>query len=134
MQVYTRTVQNTVKAHTLLISKIPEDPTQLRSILTNIEQRNSAQITGEGEKWPNLFVPELTHCKLCSSTLPPPVRVPGSDGRTYLLTRGRLLPVTINIKRCLKCSARYSYSNWREGKSNDYIPFIYPLKFTLRFL
>ena len=112
------TVRNTVKAHVLLMNKIPEDTVQLRSILVDIEQKNVAQVMGADSKrakWPNSFIPECTHCILCSSALTSPSRLPGSDGRSYLLTRSGLLTVSVNIKRCTNCYVRYSYSEWKEG-------------------
>lgn len=59
----------------------------------------------------------MTVCKLCSSTLTPQARVPGSDGRSYLLTRAGLFSVTVCIRSCTnsRCSARYSYNNWKDG-------------------
>ena len=114
----TRIVQRTIKAHVLLASKIPEDPGQLRSVLAEIEQRNLAQAMGKGAKWPTVFTPNTTHCKLCSSALTPLLRLPGSDGRSYLLSRAGFSPVSVYIQRCTNCSARYSYSEWKDGNEN----------------
>ena len=111
-------VKNTIKAHMLKRIKIPEEPHQLNDILRNIEHRNCFIVSGQGsQRWPSQFLPDERSCPLCSHSLSEPMRVPGSDGKSYLLTKVGLLPVNALIKRCTNrsCTARHSYSKWEEG-------------------
>ena len=108
---YHTTQKNTMKAHLLQMKKIPEDPRHLKDILDHIQSRNSQT------KWPSNFQPVAVNCQLCRHLLSEPLRVPGSDGKSYLLTRIGLLPVTALMKRCTNssCTARYNYCKWDKG-------------------
>lgn len=102
------------------MKKIPEDPRHLKDILDHIQSRNSNTTTGSQTKWPSHFQSVAVNCHLCGHLLSEPLRVPGSDGKSYLLTRLGLLPVTALMKRCTNssCTARYSYCKWEEGIVN----------------
>ena len=99
--------------------KIPEDPRTLHDILSNIKLCNSSLVTShcEGSSWPRVFCPSVLQCQLCGSDLSQAFRVQGSDGRSYLLTRVDILPVTARMKRCTSqnCVARHSHCTWKEG-------------------
>ena len=115
------TVENTVKSYKLYMEKIPEDPSQLEDVFKSIQLRNSSTVTGNSaHPWPLLVVPQLCKCVLCDNILSVPQRVPGTNGKSYLLTRVGLLPITPYIKRCERqtCLARYCYSNWGEGMNS----------------
>ena len=115
-----------MEGYKLTMKKIPEDPSQLEDLFKNIQLKNSSVMTGDKRHtWPSSVSPQLSECVLCDSALSAPQRVPGTDGKSYLLTRVGLLPIVPFIKRCERqtCSARYCYNNWEEGV--NYIQFIY---------
>ena len=107
--------QNTVTAYAqqLQRSKIPEDPRELDSLLEEIQHRNSST----SMKWPSHFQPDATVCILCEHPLTGLSRVPGSDGKCYIMTRIGVFPVVAFIKKCpnLSCAARYGYCKWDDG-------------------
>ena len=101
------------------VKPIPEDPNKIPDILQHIAECNAAaDLPGRNlPHWPSKFHTQYTSCVLYHSSLSQPGRVPGSNGKAYLLSRNKLVPVTAFIRRCTKlsCSTRYSYSTWREG-------------------
>ena len=88
-------------------------------ILQHITECNAAaDVSGRNlPHWPSEFYTQHTSCVLCHLIIRQPARVPGSNGKAYLLSRTNLVPVTAFIQRWTKpsCSTRYSYSTWREG-------------------
>ena len=54
---------------------------------------------------------------LCNTPLGPLEHIPGSNARAFLLTKVRMLPVRVLIKRFPnpRCLARHSYRIWNEG-------------------
>ena len=98
---------------------VPESPGDLvlAPILQKIHDRNAKTQLGRQDAWQTVFIPAQSHCLLCETELTPPTHVPGSNGRAYLLTRGKLIPAKAFIRKCTnaKCEARHSYHTWRDG-------------------
>ena len=114
---YLQTIDSSLQAYKQHIQRIPEDPNAIQSILKEIECRNSLYGLGQTQSWPTQFSPEMNQCQLCSSQLTPPSTMPGSNGKSYLLTKVGLLPVKAMVKRCVnpRCTARHSYWTWKKG-------------------
>ena len=115
-------VRSTISALLSISEPIPENPDSISDLLMHFATCHAQAVFGaridSTSHWPNLFCPNITHCVLCNRELASPTHPPGSNGKSYLLTKTQLCSVTAKIKRCTnqQCMARYSYSTWREGK------------------
>ena len=120
-----RVVRNTVNVSykAALFDPLPESPEdeELRTVLTEISENNAKHLIGDKNAWNCTdFQPIQTCCLLCNTKLTSPMRVPGTNGKAYLLTKGKLLSATAQIRKCTnqRCEARHSYCTWNEGKKH----------------
>ena len=82
---------------------IPEDPDSISNILQHIVTCNAQAVIGTlggTTHWPDLFYPTITNCVLCNQELASLTHPTGSNGKSYLLTKVQLFPVTAKIRRC----------------------------------
>lgn len=107
-----------VQAFMMMTEPLPEDP---EDILQHIARCSAGAVSlpspatcGESTQWPTTFCPAQTYCALCNSKLTCPTHIPGSNGKSYLLTRMGMTCVTALVKRCSneECMARYGYNTW----------------------
>ena len=126
-------VKDTISAFLRVSETIPEDPDSISNILQHIATCNAQAFIGTPggtTHWPDLFYSTITHCVLCNQELASPTHPTGSNGKSYLLTKVQLFPVTAKIRRCTNqhCMAKYSYSTWREGNIIAFIVHLFVLQ------
>ncbi len=115
-------VCNTIKAFLSVMEPIPEHPHEVQHVIERIKILNAGTLLADDcglPCWPTQFAPDINNCVLCHSPLSDFMKVPGSNGRSYLLTATTIFPVTALIRKCVNpsCMARYGYSTWKEGMS-----------------
>lgn len=116
-----KSLKGEVSRHSWWRLNLSEDPEDIPHILQHIARCSAGAVSlpspatcGESTKWPTTFCPAQTHCVLCNSKLTCPTHIPGSNGKSYLLTRMGLTCVTALVKRISddECMARYGYNTW----------------------
>ena len=116
--------RRSVQAFMMTTEPLPEDPEDIPHILQHTARCSAGAVSlpspatcGESTQWPTTFCPAQTYCVLCNSKLTCPTHIPGSNGKSYLLTRMGMTCVTALVKRCSndECMARYGYNTWNEG-------------------
>ena len=67
--------------------------------------------------WDVECYPFDSHCRICSQPLNKAVKVSGSKGKPWLLTKCGLQEISIRVKVCPsgKCRTRLGFIDWRSG-------------------
>ena len=91
--------RRTIQVFLSTVKSILEDPNEIPDILQHIAECNAAaDLPGRDlPHWPSEFHTQYTSCVLCHSSLSQPGCVPGSNGKAYLLSRNKLVPVTCSV-------------------------------------
>ena len=86
--------RRSVQAFMMTTEPLPEDPEDIPHILQHIARCSAGAVSlrspstcGESTQRPTTFCPAQNYCMLCNGKLTCPTHIPGSNGKSYLLTR-----------------------------------------------